>query len=328
MQIPIDCFRNSSGDIKNIPSTTTFAELQRELKERTGIPLRSQEIIHGFPPKPAVFSVTDTVLSILSNNESIVVREKTSTEPEPVLSTPEKRSKSAKRKDITPSRIEGPTIRTLSDLPSVEEKKRTKKKSKVVEPVVTSSSLSFVGFIKEHMKDCIYLVETYGQPNDLIQMEPWGIGPSLGSFSPFKAVAYSDLLKSRHKGDINRWYVELKPSWILDSSGNDILSDLVQKHHPTPSEIVGKAIVFFKKWTTHSRSNDNVEASKTLNRDVLLSLKPKKARRWDEFCDMPVTFMREILSVFKVDKTGDMVELRKKVLEVIQKRKSLGVNKK
>lgn len=296
------------------------------MKERTGIPLRRQELLYGFPLQVAVFNVTDKVTSLIGNNEAILVREKADSDGEPKQATKSNTNQESrpKRKKSPPKQSEKDqegSVKTIFDLQSKDENKPIRKKQKKDNDIiVTSSSMSIVGFIREYVKDNIYLVETYGDPQDLVVLCPWGIGPSLNSFSPYRVTSFSNTLPLKYKGDMKKWYVELKPTYILDVSGKDLISDIIQKHHPTSGEIVGKAIVFFKKWTKKSE----IANTPTLDLEEMSSLKPKKSRRWDDFSDMPVTLIRELLVCFKYDKSGDIQELRRKFVDMINKKKVVG----
>lgn len=154
--------------------------------------------------------------------------------------------------------------------------------------------------------------------NSLINKLPWGIGPLQTYFPSYKVIAYSEELKPKYEGEMKKWYVQLKPYHAVDSEGNIGMVQMGLHLHPVSSELVGKSIVFYKRWTKEAISNDNI--MQKVNLDQFDSLKPLKKRRWDRYFEMPISQMRELLKSFNIDKEGDILELRSKVKTIIEKK--------
>lgn len=312
-----------SGEIRNIPVSTTFAELQREIKDRTGIAIRHQVILHGFPPNPLTFQVTEEVLKYISKNDIIIVEEKkeTTDTTQTVNTEPPKSGKRKKRKSETmTSSSRESKVKTIFDLQYQDiPSQRPKKKTKNEETCITSN-LIFAGFIISSFKDDWFLVETVCPSTELINLLPWGIGPLRIYFPSYKVISYSDELKSTYKGEMKKWYVQLKPYHAVDSEGNIGMAQMGLHLHPTPGELVGKSIVIYKKWTNEIVRNDNESAIQKVNLDQFNTLKPLKKRSWEKYFEMPISHMRELLRSFHFDKEGDIQELRSKVKTLIEKK--------
>lgn len=199
-----------------------------------------------------------------------------------------------------------------SDPPSSISKKKVKK-----EETCITSKLEFVGFIISSFKDNWYLIETVCSSDALINKLPWGIGPLQTSFPSYRVIAYSDELKSNYKGEMKKWYVQLKPYHAVDSEGNIGMVQMGLHLHPSPSELVGKSIIFYKRWTKETIYND--DPLPKVNLDQFDSMKPLKKRRWEKYFEMPISHMRELLKSFQYDKEGDIHELRSKVKKLIEK---------
>ena len=65
-------------DIIEIPYTLTFAELQKILESKVGIPVSRQHIKHGFPPKfiTVPYENLHAPYTLIQNNDRLVVEDK------------------------------------------------------------------------------------------------------------------------------------------------------------------------------------------------------------------------------------------------------------
>jgi len=309
--------RNSSGTKKiTINASATYNELQDAIKAETSVENKNQKIMAGFPPKVVQLAPTDQINSVIKNQDTLVLHD-VSAALKPITSYTGIGNKKPKPK-VSKKRKKAPSsgsIRTLGDLPKsagsrTGVKRRRRKLADDPEPT-KEIDLKLVGWVKAHISDHWFVVETYQRPDAIIKYLPWSVGPIVGRYPAYTIVHYFQPKETLPSANgLFEWRVEFAP---LKANINASYNHFGIGQHPGEAELLGRPLVVFGLSLPHMRKKPLCIAAGTMQKARIRS-----KRKWDTYGDITIRHLKEFLLAFKYDSAGNKPELVATLKRVIE----------